>query len=271
MRTVFIGDVHGCREELAELMREAFMGTPGKDRVIFVGDLVDKGPDSLGVLRDVQRMMRTFPGSAVVIGNHEEKALRFKKSGKLDQLKDQSWVHEATEADWSFIESMPLTWYDPETHIRVIHGGIFPALTEKHPDVWEKIEARGANWHKGGGKVMNRARRMLRVRHVGGPQRPAEAKDGPGSMLALGANVEGDPFWADVYDGRKPSRGGLVIYGHSPWLDGEVRESKWALGIDTACVFGGKLTAAIFERGLPQGYVQVDAREKYAEPYEEED
>jgi hypothetical protein len=259
-RTIIIGDVHGCREELAELLQKAQLGTPGEDRVVFVGDLVDKGPDSLGVLRDVQRILRTFPGSVVVSGNHEEKALRFHKSGKHDQFIDghahREWVREATEDDWAFIEAMPLTWHDADLNIRVIHGGIFPALLEKHPDAFEKIEARGDKWHKGGGKVMNRARRMLRVRYVGQES---------GDMLALGENQEGDPFWADVYDGSQ----GLVVYGHSPWLDGEVREHSHALGIDTAAVFGGKLTAMVMQQGTFQ-FESVDAKRRYAEPLAED-
>ena len=253
-RLIFIGDVHGCARELESLLAQVGP-TPGEDRVIFVGDLVDKGPESLKVLRDVPRLMRTRPGSAVIAGNHEEKALRFNKSGKLDKLKDQSWVHDATAEDWAFIESMPLTWHDEKANIRVVHGGIFPALLEKHPDAFDKIEARGAKWHKGGGKCLNRARRMLRVRYV---------SQDAGDMLALGENKEGDPFWADVYDGSE----GFVIYGHSPWLDGKVRRTPNTLGVDTACVFGGKLTAAIADGGWPLTLVSVDAEKRYAQPLE---
>lgn len=263
-RTIFVGDVHGCRAELTSLLSEVGLGTPGEDRVIFVGDLVDKGPDSIGALRDAQRILRTFPGSCVVAGNHEEKALRMFKSGKLDQFvdghEDRAWVHEATEEDWAFIESMPLTWHNPKANIRVVHGGIFPALLEKHPDAFDKIEARGANWHKGGGKVMNRARRMLRVRYV----------NGEGDMLALGENQEGDPFWADVYDGSQ----GTVIFGHSPFLSGKARVFPHAIGIDTGCVFGSKLTAFVIddddgqdERGT---FVQVDALRQHAIPLKED-
>jgi diadenosine tetraphosphatase ApaH/serine/threonine PP2A family protein phosphatase len=259
-RTIFIGDVHGCREELVALIGK--LNPEGGDRVIFVGDLVDKGPDSLGVLRYVRELLGVLPGSCVVAGNHEEKALRFHKSGKLDKLKDQSWVHEATDEDWAFIEAMPLTWHDPKPDIRVIHGGIFPALLEKHPDAFEKIEARGAAWHKGGGKVMNRARRMLRVRYVG---------EDSGDMLALFDNKPGDPFWADVYDGSQ----GFVIYGHSPFLDGMVKvNSDRAIGIDTGCVFGARLTAYVVEDDGEGGeiteVVQVDALKQYAEPIDED-
>lgn len=251
-RTIFIGDVHGCREELLELVT-ALQPTPGRDRLIFVGDLVDKGPDSLGVLRDVKRILNTLPGSVVVSGNHEEKASRFAKKGEYVE----PWCEEATEEDWAFIDAMPLTWHDPTLGLRVVHGGVFPALLEKHPDAFQKIEERGNDWRKGGGKVMNRARRMLRVRYVG--------KD-TGDMLALGTNQEGDPFWADVYDGSQ----GHVVYGHSPWLDGREREHSHATGIDTGCVFGKSLTALVTHADGFRGYVHVEAKQQYAEPFEDE-
>lgn len=96
-------------------------------------------------------------------------------------------------------------------------------------------------------------------------------KPGPGDMLELGANKEGDPFWADVYDGSQ----GFVVYGHSPWQDGQVRvNSDIAIGIDTACVFGGRLTAYVIEV-IEDGseiteVVQVSALKQYAEPMKED-
>jgi len=256
-RTIFIGDVHGCFYELVDLFQR--LDVQRDDRVIFVGDLVDKGPDSLGVLRFARNVVQTQPGSVVVSGNHEEKASRQWKRG----IAVEPWAEKATPEDWAFIDSMPLTWYDSELDIRVVHGGIFPALLRKHPDAFEKIERRGEKWRKGGGKVLNRARRMLRVRYV---------DQESGDMLALGENKPGDPFWADVYDGSQ----GLVIYGHSPWLDGEIHCSGdvlkrvTAIGIDTACVFGGKLTAYVVGGHYDQ-VVSVDAYQKYAEPLMEED
>jgi hypothetical protein len=79
-RTVVIGDVHGCLEELKELLAEIAAyddgrGLPkGRDRLIFVGDLVDRGPDPVGVVHFVQDL-----GAACVLGNHEEKHVRWAK------------------------------------------------------------------------------------------------------------------------------------------------------------------------------------------------
>ena len=68
MRTVIVGDVHGCRRELEQLL-ERIRFSNG-DRLVFVGDLVARGPDSLGVLDIVRRT-----GALVVRGNHEQKLL----------------------------------------------------------------------------------------------------------------------------------------------------------------------------------------------------
>jgi diadenosine tetraphosphatase ApaH/serine/threonine PP2A family protein phosphatase len=251
--------------ELKALVAAVVAKFPDRDiRFIFCGDLVDKGPDSLGVLRYVRDVIiPQFPGSMVVSGNHEEKASRQAKRG----IFGEPWTQEATLEDWAFIDEMPLFWWDgiPAAHggIMVVHGGIFPALLEKHPDAFIKIQNRGNKWRKGGGKVMNRARRMLRVRYVGGPHRPLDIKGepAPGDMLALGDNVEGDPFWADTYDGKH----GFVIYGHSPWHEGGPRRTDNTLGVDTGCVFGGSLTAAVITDDTIST-ISVPCEQQYAVP-----
>src|SRR5215472_14519065 len=78
-RTLIVGDVHGCARELEALLsRLAF--TDG-DRLIFVGDLVARGPDALGVLSVVRRTKAVF-----VRGNHEDKLLRW-WTGTMAQLR----------------------------------------------------------------------------------------------------------------------------------------------------------------------------------------
>lgn len=245
MRTIVIGDVHGCLHELQDLLR-ALQPRQG-DRLIFVGDLVDKGPYSLETLRYVRSLTHLFPGSVVVSGNHEEKALRDHARG-IGEL----WVSQAEPDDLDFMLSMPLTWYDEHLDLRVVHGGIFPALLDKHPDVWTQIEQRGLLWRKGGGKIMDRARRMLRTRYV---------DFATGDMLALGKNRPNvDPFWADVYDGAA----GYVVFGHDPAE--QVRHWHDALGIDTGCVYGWSLTAAVFDDQEDPQIVSVPALAQYAEP-----
>src|ERR1700721_1393367 len=76
-RTLAIGDVHGCLEELRELLRVARYRAD-TDRLVFVGDLVDRGPDPVGVVREV-RALANAGDVLVMMGNHEEKLVRWFK------------------------------------------------------------------------------------------------------------------------------------------------------------------------------------------------
>jgi len=156
-----------------------------------------------------------------------------------------------TDSDWSFLKSFPLMLtlegIVRGATVRVVHGGLVPAYFASH----ELPTSFPDNWHAGGGKLMERARRFLRVRQV----------DEAGDMLSLEDAKPEHRHWSDVYDGRA----GLVVYGHDPMLSGRPRISPHAIGIDTAAVHGGRLTAALFEHGRLEGYVSVGSK-NYAEP-----
>ena len=69
-RTIVVGDVHGCLEELDELLSRLEVGP--SDRLVLAGDLMDRGPDPVGVVRRARER-----GALAVLGNHDEKHLRF--------------------------------------------------------------------------------------------------------------------------------------------------------------------------------------------------
>ena len=73
-RLVAIGDVHGCLKELEELLK--LIQPSVKDLVVFLGDLVDRGPDSKGVVDCVRELQLTYPYVFSVLGNHCEKHVR---------------------------------------------------------------------------------------------------------------------------------------------------------------------------------------------------
>ncbi|NHN64235.1 serine/threonine protein phosphatase [Haloarcula sp. JP-Z28] len=103
-----VGDVHGCRSTLERLLTE--LGPTSEDLVLFVGDLVRKGPDSAGVVD----LVRSRPNFLSVRGNNEEKLLRGEKD--LATLDDD---------DLEYLASLPvaITWDEGI----VIHGGIDPS------------------------------------------------------------------------------------------------------------------------------------------------
>jgi hypothetical protein len=119
-RTIIVGDVHGCRDELEALL-DAARFTEGSDHLVLVGDLVAKGPDSPGVLRLARQL-----GAGVTRGNHEEKLLSGRRGeGRLGP--DHVRVAEQlSDEDWAQLEAMPL-WIDlPEHDARVVHAGVVP-------------------------------------------------------------------------------------------------------------------------------------------------
>ena len=122
-RTIAIGDVHGCADEFEELL-EALELTP-KDRVIQVGDLVNRGPDS----RRVIELARQYNVEAIV-GNHELRLLEAWRNNKPSLLKDydRPTFEQLTEDDWLYLEEMPSVLYDAKIETVFVHGGFLPDI-----------------------------------------------------------------------------------------------------------------------------------------------
>src|SRR5258707_366289 len=129
MRTVVVGDVHGCSSEL-ELLLERVAFDPG-DRLVMAGDLVARGPDSRGVLA----IVRSARGQSV-LGNHEAKLLAW-RDGRAPLRPMHLHVAESlSDEDWAMLRSMPL-WIDLPAHgARVVHAGVLPgrSIEETPPD-----------------------------------------------------------------------------------------------------------------------------------------
>lgn len=125
MRTLFIGDVHGCARELDALL-EACGWRPG-DRVVFVGDLVAKGPDSAGVVRRAREL-----DAQAVRGNHDEHVLRWHqgrmREGKKLKPEHRHVLETLCAADWDYLDSLPLYRRFPELNVLTVHGGFVPGV-----------------------------------------------------------------------------------------------------------------------------------------------
>ena len=124
-RTLIIGDVHGCLRELEELLAKAKY-QQGRDQLIFVGDLVNKGPYSLGVLKKVQELR-----AKVVLGNNEQSFLQYVADGSFEapgfqQLKEEMGEQLSYWVDW--IKQWPFYLEFPD--FMVVHAGLVPG---RHP------------------------------------------------------------------------------------------------------------------------------------------
>jgi protein phosphatase len=233
-----IGDVHGCRDELADLLgtlgwavggtREAPEIThPEGRRAIFLGDLVDRGPDSPGVLRIAMSMAAA--GTALCIpGNHENKLLRALKGRNVTRTHGLAETLEQMEREPSEFHDEAARFIDSlVSHYVLDHGELVVA----HAGLTEAYQGRAS------GAVRNFAL----------------YGETTGETDEYGLPVRYN--WAGDYRGKA-----MVVYGHTP-----VPEAEWlnrTICIDTGCVFGGKLTALRYpEREL----VSVPARKEYFE------
>ncbi len=227
-----VGDVHGCRLELEALLEalgyapvEGVWAHPAGRRAVFLGDLVDRGPDVPGVL-DLAMAMVARGAALCVVGNHEAKLAK-KLRGRdvrpthgLAVSVAQIGAREASYGDAvaAFVEALP-------PHL-VLDGG---RLVVAHAGLAERFHGDGGT-----------AARMF-----------ALYGDTTGKLDAGGLPERRD--WAQDYRGAA-----VVVYGHTP-----VQRIAWVhgtLNVDTGCVFGGRLTAL---RWPERETVTVAAREKY--------
>lgn len=155
-RTLIVGDVHGCRDELESLLEKAAI--TASDRVVFVGDLIVRGPDPKGVLDLVQKL-----GARVVRGNHEDRLLASRKDPKYPLGDAQkATIAEMRKRHWAMIEGWPL-WLDlPEHGVRVVHAGVVPGLPiekqDPHAIMYMRSLGPGNEPHEKRGEVLWGAR-----------------------------------------------------------------------------------------------------------------
>lgn len=142
-RIIIVGDVHGCRKELERLLKR--IGLRDEDRLVFVGDLVGRGPDTMGVLKLVRKL-----GAVVVRGNHEHKLLSFRTArlrGEHREFRMGRSLREVaarlSSEQWSWLASLPL-WFDlPEHDLRVVHAGVMPGVAIEATDPNVLLTLRG--------------------------------------------------------------------------------------------------------------------------------
>ncbi|GAA3798423.1 polynucleotide kinase-phosphatase [Streptomyces chiangmaiensis] len=226
-----VGDVHGCSFELEALLDKLgyIDGVHPQGRTaVFLGDLVDRGPDSPGVLRRVMSMVAT--GNALCVpGNHENKYGRYLRGRKVQH------THGLAET----IEQMEGESEEFTQQVREFIGGLV------------------SHYVLDGGRLV--------VCHAGLPEKYHGRTSGRVRSHALYGDTTGetDEFglpvrypWAEDYRGRA-----VVVYGHTP-----VPQASWlnnTICLDTGAVFGGRLTALRWpEREL----VDVPAERVWYEP-----
>ena len=216
-RVIAIGDVHGCLDELQDLLRQCDY-RPG-DLVVFLGDLVCKGPDSLSVVQMAREI-----GAIGVRGNHDFEVVRWHhaiQSGVDPPVVGSEHFHIASCLSQADIEWMyKLPWYisSKELGALFVHAGFVSGirLAKQNP------------------------RLMMNMRSI--------LPDG-----TVTSKFFNNWPWARLWDGPQ-----TVLFGHD--ADRGLQQYEHAIGLDTGCVYGGRLTACI----LPEKrLVSVSARREY--------
>ena len=220
MRKVIVGDIHGCREEVLELLGSVRADWK-KDMLIQMGDMVDRGPDPCGVLNVFREFKEEMGERCVLVrGNHEQILMECTRDPEQKDLWSLNGGSKTIRSCWewgqkldewaAWLEEHTVLWYQDE-EIFCAHAGARSGRGEENdPEIllWDR-EA-----------ILNNTYgdRLLIVGHT---------------PLSVAAYMDGS--------------GGPV----EPLTDGMVRPlpARGMICIDTGCVFGGKLTAMVIEDG----------------------
>lgn len=227
-RTLFIGDVHSCADELAELVDRAALVTG--DRVYLTGDLLSRGPKPHEVLKLYREL-----GAQAPVGNHEQRLLDARRArqrrekGPRLSASHQAIVDELTDEDWELLAGLPLFVEVPEHNIVLAHAGIDPSLPRHLQDPWV----------------------VTHVRSIDAEGKPSEKWGKP---------------WGEIYEGPEH-----IVFGHNARKVPQLH--PFATGLDTGCVYGGRLTGMLLADGeppppvreRPECLVSVPARESYSD------
>lgn len=239
-RIIVCGDIHGCLEEFDELLK--VLEYAPKDRLVLAGDLVDRGPDSVGVVRRARELQ-----AECVLGNHEHKHLRWNtwetkvangeaKKNPMRQFDELKMTIQAglNADDFAYLHALPRI-INLDGARAVVHGGCVPHRT-----------------------LDNQPKEVTMVRHV------HETKGHFVGIRTMGDIPANTVYWSEVWTGPE-----TLFYGHAvhdlenPRVDEHDGYECW--GLDTGCVFGGRLTAAVLnEQDFEVEVVQVQAKEVYS-------
>lgn len=229
-RYIFIGDIHGCFDELMDLMQ--LISPIKNDIVVSLGDFLDRGPYPDKCLD--YWIENNF---LAVLGNHDERFIRWAEGENVTYAEGLQNVIDVMGERIDlikYLKSLPYFIKFDEIKSVAVHAAIDinnqcfdGCLKEKSKNIY------------------------LRGRHV----RKTEFGY---KYIDLGKHEESDPLWADIWSGEE-----RIIYGHTPFQSTLPRISTNAIGLDTGVAYGGRLTAASIDSAGALKLHSVVARQKY--------
>ncbi|KAI9929967.1 hypothetical protein ASPWEDRAFT_35200 [Aspergillus wentii DTO 134E9] len=240
-RLVFVGDVHGCKYELEKLLEKVTFN-PERDHLILAGDMINKGPDSLGVVD----LARKYSASCVR-GNHEDKVLALRHEmaasntladASEDDSRERRLARQFTDEQVKWLDSCPVILRVGQVsgmgEVVVVHGGLVPGveLEKQDPE-----------------NVMN----MLTIDME--TLVPSSKREGTNWTKLF--NKYQTELYASLEKTTSDAQSKMttVIYGHDSKRS--LSLDAYTKGLDTGCIKGQYLTALVVEDGGKQTVVQV--------------
>ena len=224
-----IGDVHGCYDELTQLIAQV----KDNERILklFVGDLVNKGPKSKEV---INYMMKNANTCLSVRGNHDEVVIKqyllYESHGKTALSEKNHWMTNLSRSHIDYLISLPYTFTIPSLNALIVHAGIVPEVELDKQNLKDMIEMRNLIVDQISGKVMSAT---------------SNHKEG----------VE----WISRWTG--PSH---IYFGHD--AKRKLQRTQFATGLDTGCVYGNSLTALFIHGPRSGAFVSQKASAVHSAP-----
>lgn len=262
MAVFAVGDIQGCYDELRRAL-DSVGFDPSHDRLWCVGDLVNRGPKSLQVLRFFHQL---GDAAICVLGNHDLHLLALVAGN--DKHKDESSLDAVMAAGdrdelLHWLRHRPLIHHNPELDFLMVHAGLPPQwdlatalacgreveavlrgtdhvdyfmhMYGNKPDQWDPALTGMARW-----RFITNC--LTRLRYCDGEGRLALKEKGP-----PGSQARGRIPWFE--HPARASRGQRIVFGHWSTLGYLARDNVWAL--DTGCLWGGALTLLRLDEAPP--------------------
>ncbi|RNF00496.1 putative serine/threonine protein phosphatase [Trypanosoma rangeli] len=226
-RYIIVGDVHGCPEALENLMLKVNY-RKGKDCLILAGDLVNKGPNSIGAVRLAQSL-----GAIGVLGNHDSTLLICIARSRKPKLTEQEELDPVMQLALCFpkecqdyLRSLPHILRIPKYNVVVVHAGFNLNNPIENQDVFE---------------IMH----MRRLEKLSGDDDKEACTNTKARWRAVVKGTRGRP-WAELWEGPE-----CVVFGHD--ARSGLQTHPFAYGLDTGCVYGHTLTCVVYGPESPKG------------------
>lgn len=234
--TVAVGDIHGCLDELHQLMEHVKKHVDVVDRWVFLGDYVDRGPKTKDV---INFLMTLDDGNNVFLrGNHEDMMLwqspNYIHKGMLNGF--QNWmINGGDQTILSYGFPFSPEFWNPLTPMKVY-------------DAYKHIDPKHIDWISKTKLYFNDSERTYV--HAGINRKLPLTEQSPNVLTWI----------RDEFLNNVSPKGGYVVHGHTPGPKVELRPNR--CNLDTACVYGGTLSAGIFDESKSEPRTIVNHKGK---------